>query len=58
VNQLRQIELQQGEKWEQVIGFAPQHIGDNQKVEFLLFKGDDGVLEKSIHLWINVKEVD
>jgi uncharacterized membrane protein len=57
INRLTQIELQPDEKWEQEIGFAPQNIGDNQKVEFLLFKGDNDVLENSLHLWINVIEV-
>jgi uncharacterized membrane protein len=54
INRLTQIELQPDEKWEQEIGFAPQHIGNNQKVEFLLFKGDNDILESSLHLWINV----
>jgi hypothetical protein len=27
------IEMEQWKKCEQVIGFAPQHVGDNQKVE-------------------------
>jgi hypothetical protein len=30
---LEGITLEQGEKWEQEIGFAPQYTGDNQKVE-------------------------
>lgn len=42
------------EKWEHKVGFAPQHAGDNQKVEFRLFKdaGDDPYL--TLHLYINV----
>jgi uncharacterized membrane protein len=52
---LDQIELQQDEKWEQKIGFVPQNIGDNQKVEFLLFKDGDLAPLASLKLWINVK---
>jgi uncharacterized membrane protein len=55
VDQLGGIELRQGEKWEQEIGFAPRHIGDGQKVEFLLLK-DGKTSETSLHLWINVIE--
>lgn len=50
-----QIELQQGEKWEQEIAFAPNHIGDNQKVEFLLYMDNASAEENALHLWVNVK---
>ena len=58
IDKLTQIELQKDEKWEQEIGFAPQHIGENQKVEFLLFKGDEDFIEESLHLWIDVIEAE
>ena len=58
INRLKQIELQPNEKWEQGISFAPQHIGDNQKVEFLLLKGDKDILENPLHLWIKVREAE
>jgi uncharacterized membrane protein len=48
------IELEQGEKWEQEIGFAPQHIGDSQEVEFLLYKDGSSTAEDTLHLWVNV----
>ena len=55
ISRLGPIELVDGEKWEQEIGFTPQHIGDNQKVEFFLIKngGTDPYL--TLHLWIDVK---
>jgi len=53
VDRVEGIELGQGEKWEQQIGFAPQRAGDNQKVEFLLFKGDDAAAQDSLVLWVN-----
>ena len=56
LSQLNGIELAQGDKWEGEIGFAPLHTGDNQKVEFLLFKDKESVPENSIYFYINVKE--
>jgi uncharacterized membrane protein len=53
---LEQIELVQGGKWEQKIGFAPLYAGDNQKVEFELFKDGQAEPENSLHLWVNVRQ--
>jgi uncharacterized membrane protein len=50
------VRLQAGEKWENAIGIAPQHLGDNQKVELLLFKGIDARPQSSLHFWIMVKQ--
>jgi uncharacterized membrane protein len=52
---LEQIMLQQGEKWEQEIGFSPENTGENQKVEFLLYKDGAAVALETLHLWVNVK---
>ena len=52
------ITLQQGEKWENAIGITPQHIGDNQEVDLLLFKGTETTPENSLHLFINVKHAE
>ena len=52
------IELVHEEKWEQEIGFAPQHVGDNQKVEFVLYKDEVTYFENPPHLWIDVKGQD
>jgi uncharacterized membrane protein len=49
------IELKQGEKWEKIIGIVPLHLGENQKVEFLLYKGGQIAENNSLRLWINVK---
>ncbi len=58
VGQLGPIELKQGEKWEQETGFVPRRVGDNQKVEFVLFKDNDIALDNLLSLWINVKETE
>ena len=56
VDRIGPIELRQGQRWEQEIGFAPQHVGDGQKLELLLFKDNSTVPENSVYLWINAKE--
>lgn len=55
LEQLDGISLTQGQKWENEIGFAPSHTGDNQKVEFFLYKDGATEAEDTVHLWINVK---
>jgi uncharacterized membrane protein len=49
------IELQQGEKWEKEIGIIPLHEGENQKVEFLLYKDGQIAEDNLLRLGINVK---
>lgn len=54
-NEVGIVTLEDGEKWEGVVGFAPDRVGDNQKVEFLLYKqGWNGVYQR-LHLWVDVK---
>lgn len=55
INQLGPLVLQPGEKWEQEIGLAAQNPGNDQKVEFWLFKNDINTVEHSLNLWINVR---
>jgi uncharacterized membrane protein len=49
------IALAIGQSWEDVLGFVSDSVGDNQKVEFLLFKGEETepCLEP-LRLWVNV----
>jgi uncharacterized membrane protein len=54
VNNVGPIKLQKGEKWENLIGIVPQHIGYNQEIKLLLFKGVETEPENSLHFWINV----
>lgn len=56
-NDIGVIMLEHDEKWEQEVSFIPQRAGENQRVEFLLYK--DGEVEPyldPIHLWIDVRE--
>jgi uncharacterized membrane protein len=56
-NETGPILLVDGEKWEGEMSFIPKVPGDSQKVEFLLFKGEDMVTpSNSLHLWVNVKD--
>jgi len=44
------------QKWEQEVSFSPSKTGDNQKVEFLLYKGSENTSSQELHLWIDVKK--
>lgn len=50
--------LAQGERWQQKVSFTPNQRGENQKVEFLLFKdGETQPRAGPVYLWINAREV-
>jgi uncharacterized membrane protein len=51
---LEGLVLEHGQKWEQPVGFAPTHIGDDQKVEFLLYREGQPEIYQSLHLWVDV----
>jgi len=56
VQNLGPIVLAPEEKWEQEIGIAPQHIGDNQEVQLFLYKDEGTTAYLNLHLWINVTQ--
>ena len=42
-------------EWEEEIGFIPKIAGENQRVEFLLYKnGETEPCFDPIHLWVDV----
>jgi len=51
---INSITLEHDEKWEQEIGFAPLSVGQDQKVEFLLYKNNLLYFEDPLHIWIDV----
>jgi len=56
-NEVGPIVLEHGQRWEREISFVPQVPGENQKVEFLLYKnGEAEPCFQPIHLWVNVTE--
>jgi uncharacterized membrane protein len=46
--------LQHEQKWEQSIEFVPERPGNNQKLEFFLFKGKEDTRYRSVHIWVDV----
>jgi len=54
-SEVGRIELEHDEKWEGVVAFTPDTTGDNEKVEFLLYKnGEAKPSLESLHLWVDV----
>jgi len=55
-NEIGPVLLNPGNKWEGQTGFTPTRLGDNQKVDFLLYKtGQSKPYLKPLHLWVDVK---
>lgn len=51
------LTLKNGEKWEKRFKFTPTEAGDNQKLQFLLYRlPDEKRVYRSLHLFINVQE--
>ena len=60
INRLGSISLAHDEKWEKKVNIVPEEIGENIKVEFLLYKGESENIEpyRELHLWIDVHELE
>ena len=43
-------------KWEEPASFNVTHVGDNQSVQFLLFRAGNETAYRELHLWVDVKE--
>lgn len=56
-NEVGRIVLEQGEEWEEEVSFVPEVAGEDQKVEFLLYKHREvePYLEP-LRLWLDVTE--
>jgi uncharacterized membrane protein len=50
------LTLGEGEKLEQPVTFTPEQPGENQKVEFLLYKQGQSNAVESLYLLVNVTE--
>ncbi len=56
-NEIGPIVLGDEQKWEDTVNFTPDRAGDNQKVEFLLYRsGESESLVEALHLWVNVMD--
>ena len=54
VEEVGALTLAHEEKWEQEVSFAPTKVGEKQKVEFQLYKGDENIPSHILDLWIDV----
>jgi len=50
------VELENEGKWEKEVGFVPQKAGEEQKVEFVLYKDGEPYFEEPLYLWVDVEE--
>ena len=46
--------LKQAEKWQKTITFQPATTGNNQKVEFLLYRSEQGEVYRSVYILVDV----
>lgn len=53
-SEISQIVLGQDEKWEQEVFFMPDRVGENQKLDFVLY--NDGEPYRHLYIWVNVEE--
>lgn len=51
----KSIELMHDETWESPFTFKAKKAGEDQKLEFLLFKEDKAEVYRSLHLWVDVQ---
>jgi uncharacterized membrane protein len=49
------LTLPDEEKWQSEVGFTPHKAGDNQKLEFILYKQGEDKPYKLLYLWVDVK---
>jgi len=49
------VTLDHDGKWEEIVGFTPDKAGDNQKVEFLLYRQGQNEVYQRLHLWVDVR---
>jgi len=56
IGELGPVVLEHDQEWEREVSFTLVKSGDNQKVEFLLYKQGQNEVYRSLHLWVNVKE--
>ena len=49
------LNLENDEKWESQVSFQSDKLGNDQKVEFLLYRGGQSEVYRTLHLWIDVR---
>ncbi len=56
--QIGPVSLSDGEEWRDVVALIPTEAGEDQKVEFLLYKGEETEPYLALHLWLDVREAE
>ena len=56
VQELSHIEIDDGEEWSDEVVIIPPKAGDDQRVEFILYKRQEAAPYLSLHFWLDVKE--
>ena len=55
----REVRLENNQTWERPVSYVLQRVGDNQKLEFLLYKESNFTAPyRDLHLWVNVSSTD
>lgn len=54
-NRIAEITIANEQRWEEVMAFTPERVGDKQKVEFLLFKSEQIQSYRELYLWLDVR---
>jgi len=54
-NEVGPVALDHDGEWEEIVGFTSGRAGDNQKVEFLLYKQGQNEIYQRLHLWVDVR---
>ncbi len=54
-NEIGQVTLEHEEKWEEIVSFTPERIGNEQRVEFLLYRQGQNEVYRSLHIWVDVQ---
>jgi len=53
-NRIGPLELTHEEKWEDAVSFTPDRVGEEQKLELLLYKNEESESYLELRLWIDV----
>lgn len=48
------VVLEHDDRWEREVSFMLERGGEDQKVEFLLYKQGQTEVYQSLHLWVNI----
>ncbi len=51
---LEQVVLEHNDKYETGVGFTPEHTGEDEKVEFLLYTNEEAEPSQELYLLIDI----